>query len=53
MLTTAVGVETQEQLALLKAGGCTDVQGYLFGQPARASEVGDLLSSFGSIHTAA
>jgi diguanylate cyclase (GGDEF)-like protein len=53
MLTTAVGVETQEQLALLKTGGCTDVQGYLFGQPARASEVRDLLSSFGSIHSAA
>jgi diguanylate cyclase (GGDEF)-like protein len=53
MLTTAVGVETQEQLALLKAGGCTDVQGYLFGQPARACEVRDLLSSFGRIHSAA
>lgn len=53
MQTTAVGVETQEQLALLKAGGCTDMQGYLFGQPARASHIGDLLSSFGNINTAA
>ena len=53
MLTTAVGVETQEQLALLKASGCTDMQGYLFGQPARASDIGDLLSSFSNMHTAA
>ncbi|NJO24195.1 MAG: EAL domain-containing protein [Sphingomonadales bacterium] len=53
MLTTAVGVETHEQLALLKAGGCTDVQGYLFGQPARARDIEDLLSSFNSITSAA
>jgi diguanylate cyclase (GGDEF)-like protein len=30
----AEGVETEEQLVLLRAIGCTDVQGYLFGRPA-------------------
>ena len=30
----AEGVETEEQLALLKATGCTDLQGYLLGRPA-------------------
>lgn len=31
--TTAEGVETEEQLALVRAAGCTLVQGYLFGKP--------------------
>jgi diguanylate cyclase (GGDEF)-like protein/PAS domain S-box-containing protein len=37
--TVAEGVETDEQLILVRAAGCTHVQGFLFGRPCRASEV--------------
>jgi EAL domain-containing protein (putative c-di-GMP-specific phosphodiesterase class I) len=37
--TTAEGIETQEQLRLIKALGCTEVQGYLFGAPMPAGEL--------------
>jgi sensor c-di-GMP phosphodiesterase-like protein len=33
MDTTAEGVETQEQLEILTAAGCTALQGYLFSKP--------------------
>ena len=36
MATTAEGVETDEQLARLRAEGCTEVQGYLFSEPRPA-----------------
>jgi diguanylate cyclase (GGDEF)-like protein len=37
MTTTAEGVETEQQKALLRALGCTEMQGYLFS-PARPAE---------------
>jgi diguanylate cyclase (GGDEF)-like protein len=37
--TVAEGVETEEQLVLVRASGCTHVQGFLFGQPCPASEL--------------
>ena len=39
MVTTAEGVETREQLALLERTGCTEVQGFLFSRPVPAGEV--------------
>lgn len=33
MRTTAEGVETGDQLALIRAAGCTQAQGYLLGRP--------------------
>ncbi|MFW9615859.1 putative bifunctional diguanylate cyclase/phosphodiesterase [Aquabacterium sp.] len=37
--TTAEGVETVEQLVMLKALGCDDVQGFLISRPMPAEEV--------------
>jgi EAL domain-containing protein (putative c-di-GMP-specific phosphodiesterase class I) len=37
--TTAEGVETSEQLSILLAEGCTDLQGYLFSRPKPASRL--------------
>jgi EAL domain-containing protein (putative c-di-GMP-specific phosphodiesterase class I) len=44
MTVTAEGVETQEQLAVLRAEGCEQVQGYLFGKPQRLLELHTLKS---------
>ncbi|MGO4714600.1 putative bifunctional diguanylate cyclase/phosphodiesterase [Bradyrhizobium sp. 2TAF24] len=43
--TTAEGVETCTQLNLLRAEGCTEVQGYLFSPPRPASDVEWMLSN--------
>jgi diguanylate cyclase (GGDEF)-like protein len=42
--TTAEGVETNEQLALLRSEGCTEVQGYLFSPPRPAEDVEKMLA---------
>jgi diguanylate cyclase (GGDEF)-like protein/PAS domain S-box-containing protein len=44
IVTTAEGVETNEQLALLRSEGCTQGQGYLFNAPRPAREVEKMLS---------
>lgn len=44
MTVTAEGIETEEQLELLRSAGCHEGQGYLFSRPRRASEFNGLLS---------
>lgn len=39
MTTTAEGVETEEQLELLRQTGCAEVQGYLFDVPRPAADI--------------
>ena len=43
MITTAEGVETEQQLEILRAEGCVQVQGYLFSRPKPKSEIPKLL----------
>jgi diguanylate cyclase (GGDEF)-like protein len=45
MKTTAEGVETVEQLNLLRAEGCTEVQGYIFSPPRPAHELSGLIKT--------
>ena len=44
MQTTAEGVETQEELALVRSLGCSLVQGYIFGKPMPPEEARELAS---------
>ena len=39
MTSTAEGVETQHQLEMLQALGCTEMQGYLFSKARPAEEI--------------
>jgi diguanylate cyclase (GGDEF)-like protein len=41
--TTAEGVETKEQLDVLRAEGCVEFQGYYFSRPTHASELAQLV----------
>jgi diguanylate cyclase (GGDEF)-like protein len=43
MTTIAEGVETEEQLKILRAEGCTQVQGYLFSRPKPAAAIPTLI----------
>ena len=45
MDTTAEGVETEDQRAIVTALGCTEMQGYLFSAARPAAEILDLLMS--------
>ena len=40
LIIVAEGVETEEQLSLLRRWGCDQVQGYLIGRPAEHSDIG-------------
>ena len=37
--TVAEGIEAEDQLALVRAAGCTHAQGYLFGRPCLAADL--------------
>ena len=43
----AEGVETDDQLAFLRANNCDEVQGYLFSRPIPAREIEELLKARG------
>ncbi|MDI1261993.1 MAG: EAL domain-containing protein, partial [bacterium] len=43
MTTTAEGVETEQQRDLLRALGCSEMQGYLFSAPKPAADIRPLL----------
>ena len=43
MTTTAEGVETEQQRELLRALGCSEMQGYLFSAPKPAADIKQLL----------
>lgn len=53
MSTTAEGVETEGQLARLRAEGCTEVQGWLFSPARPASEARGLIERLGEAVRAA
>ncbi len=47
MATTAEGVETEDQLKILRSAGCTQAQGYLFSPPQPAKDIPLLLEKLG------
>ena len=48
MAVNAEGVETPEQLALLRQEGCGEIQGYLFSKPRPGADVPDMLRQHGN-----
>src|SRR5262249_56673939 len=47
IVTTAEGVETKRQLEVIRAAGCTEMQGHLFRPPRPLGEILQLISSRG------
>jgi EAL domain-containing protein (putative c-di-GMP-specific phosphodiesterase class I) len=45
MSTTAEGVETEEQLEMVRAQGASEVQGFLFSPPLPPAALANLLHS--------
>ncbi|MDH7972035.1 EAL domain-containing protein [Sphingomonas sp. AR_OL41] len=52
METTAEGVETFDQIELIRELGCSHIQGYVYGKPARAEDVAQQLTVNGGQATA-
>jgi len=50
MATIAEGVETPDQLARIRAEGCTSVQGYLFSRPVPVEQISGLITEFAMRH---
>jgi diguanylate cyclase (GGDEF)-like protein/PAS domain S-box-containing protein len=44
IVTTAEGIETAEQLALVRRAGCTEGQGYLIGRPCTGTQALDFIT---------
>jgi diguanylate cyclase (GGDEF)-like protein len=44
--TTAEGIETQEQMEIVRRAGCTEMQGYLASPPRPAADVPNLIARF-------
>ena len=49
MGVVAEGIETEEQMRLLVASGCTHLQGYLFSRPITAGMIGKMLTEGGNL----
>ena len=52
METTAEGVEIHDEIALIRELGCSHIQGYVYGKPARAADVLAQLAAGGGMATA-
>ncbi|WP_380784295.1 putative bifunctional diguanylate cyclase/phosphodiesterase [Sphingomonas sp. R86520] len=48
METTAEGVEQQDEIAFIRELGCSHIQGYVYGRPARIEHVLACLSDYGA-----
>ncbi len=51
MTTTAEGVETAEQEAMIRADGCTDMQGFLVSRPVPAGDIAALIERLNATQT--
>ncbi|MEH3035682.1 MAG: EAL domain-containing protein [Sphingomonas adhaesiva] len=47
METTAEGVEQQDEIALIRDLGCSHIQGFVYGRPARSAQVREQLGAAG------
>ena len=45
IITTAEGVETQDQLEVVRTEGCTEAQGYFLSRPKSSTEFNELATA--------